>query len=114
MDFKNKIVIVTGSSRGIGAAIAKAFAGEGASVIVNYLQNADAAARPIPHANREHRCEPYPDHQYTSNADPNADEYYGPKPNSCAISDCVRRCLFDDLPGWFFRQRIKRELDLGK
>ena len=44
MDFQNKIVIVTGSSRGIGAAIAKAFAGEGASVIVNYVQNADAAA----------------------------------------------------------------------
>ncbi len=43
MDFQNKIVIVTGSSRGIGAAIAKAFAGEGASVIVNYIQNADAA-----------------------------------------------------------------------
>ena len=43
MDFQNKIVIVTGSSRGIGAAIAKAFAGEGASVIVNYIQNAEAA-----------------------------------------------------------------------
>ena len=43
MNFHNKIVIVTGSSRGIGAAIAKAFAGEGASVIVNYVQNADAA-----------------------------------------------------------------------
>jgi 3-oxoacyl-[acyl-carrier protein] reductase len=43
MDFRNKIVIVTGSSRGIGSAIAKAFAGEGASVVVNYVQNADAA-----------------------------------------------------------------------
>ena len=43
MDFRNKTVIVTGSSRGIGAAIAKAFAAEGASVIVNYVQNADAA-----------------------------------------------------------------------
>ena len=43
MDFGNKIVIVTGSSRGIGSAIAKAFAGEGASVVVNYVQNADAA-----------------------------------------------------------------------
>ena len=38
-----KIVLVTGSSRGIGAAIAKAFAGEGATVIVNYVQNVDAA-----------------------------------------------------------------------
>ena len=47
MDFRNKIVVVTGSSRGIGAAIARAFAGEGASVIVNYVQNADAAAEVV-------------------------------------------------------------------
>jgi len=47
MDFCNKVVIVTGSSRGIGAAIAQAFAGEGASVIVNYVQNADAAAEVV-------------------------------------------------------------------
>ena len=43
MNFDGKIVLVTGSSRGIGAAIAKAFAAEGATVIVNYVQNVDAA-----------------------------------------------------------------------
>ena len=43
MDFSNKVVLVTGASRGIGAAIATAFATEGASVAVNYLQNATAA-----------------------------------------------------------------------
>ena len=43
MNFDGKIVLVTGSSRGIGAAIAKAFSGEGATVIVNYVQNVDAA-----------------------------------------------------------------------
>lgn len=43
MNFQDKVVIVTGASRGIGAAIARAFAGEGAAVVVNYLQN-DAAA----------------------------------------------------------------------
>lgn len=45
MDFKNKVVLVTGSSRGIGAAIAQAFASEGALVIVNYLSNEAAAAK---------------------------------------------------------------------
>ncbi len=36
MKFKDKIVIVTGSSRGIGRATAIAFAQEGARVVVNY------------------------------------------------------------------------------
>ena len=37
--FDNKIVLVTGSSRGIGAAVAKKFAGLGATVIIHYSQN---------------------------------------------------------------------------
>ncbi|MCQ6275861.1 SDR family oxidoreductase [Bacillus sp. V3B] len=37
--FQGKVVLVTGASRGIGAAIARAFAKEGAFVIINYLQN---------------------------------------------------------------------------
>ena len=36
MNFKNKVVLVTGSSRGIGRSIAIKFAKEGANVIVNY------------------------------------------------------------------------------
>ena len=35
MDFNDKVVLVTGSSRGIGAAIARAFAAEGAAVAIN-------------------------------------------------------------------------------
>lgn len=41
--FTGKTVLVTGSSRGIGASLAKAFAEEGATIVVNYLQNETAA-----------------------------------------------------------------------
>lgn len=36
---KNKVAIVTGSSRGIGAGIGLAFAKEGANVVINYLKS---------------------------------------------------------------------------
>jgi len=42
MKFKDKIVLVTGSSRGIGRATAIAFAQEGANVVVNYVKNKTA------------------------------------------------------------------------
>lgn len=40
---KNKICIVTGSSRGIGAAIARGYAKEGAKVVITYLEQKDKA-----------------------------------------------------------------------
>jgi len=36
MKLKNKVALITGSSRGIGKAIALTFAEEGAKIIVNY------------------------------------------------------------------------------
>ena len=43
MNFQGKVILVTGASRGIGAAIAQAFASEGGFVVVNYLRNESAA-----------------------------------------------------------------------
>lgn len=41
--FEDKIAVVTGASRGIGRAIALELAGGGATVVVNYQKNAEAA-----------------------------------------------------------------------
>lgn len=41
--FQDKIVLITGASRGIGRAIAELFAREGAHIVLNYLRNEEAA-----------------------------------------------------------------------
>lgn len=47
MNLTNKAAIVTGSSRGIGAQIAKTLAGAGARVVVNYAGSREAADRVV-------------------------------------------------------------------
>jgi len=44
MSLQGRIAVITGASRGIGRAIAISMAKAGASVVVNYQKNADAAA----------------------------------------------------------------------
>ena len=43
LNLNQQLVIVTGASRGLGAAIAQAFLREGAKVVINYLNSADRA-----------------------------------------------------------------------
>ncbi len=45
MDFKGKTVLVTGASRGIGAAIAYLFAEKGANIALNYAGSKEAAEK---------------------------------------------------------------------
>ncbi len=43
MEIKNKVALITGSSRGIGKAIALRLAKEGANIAINYLKNKEQA-----------------------------------------------------------------------
>lgn len=45
MDFNNKVALITGSSRGIGKAIAIEFAKNNCNVIINYLKNKEEAIK---------------------------------------------------------------------
>src|SRR3978361_839483 len=44
---ENKVAVVTGASKGIGASIAKHFAAEGAKVVVNYASSKEGADKVV-------------------------------------------------------------------
>jgi len=47
LDFSKKVVLITGGSRGIGRAVATQFALKGATVVINYANNDEAARETI-------------------------------------------------------------------
>lgn len=46
-DLKDKVVLITGASTGIGAAVARAFGAEGSTVVVHYHASEDAARKVV-------------------------------------------------------------------
>ncbi len=45
--FERRVSLITGSSRGIGRALALTLAREGAAVVVNYVRNAELASQTV-------------------------------------------------------------------
>lgn len=50
LPLSRQVVLITGASRGLGASLARAFLAQGARVVVNYLERAEAAQAVAAHA----------------------------------------------------------------
>src|SRR5699024_8349338 len=53
MDLNEQVVLITGSSRGLGAATAKVFGREGAKVVVNYVNSKEKAEQVVAEIGKE-------------------------------------------------------------
>jgi NAD(P)-dependent dehydrogenase (short-subunit alcohol dehydrogenase family) len=64
---KNKVAVITGASKGIGASIARYFAAEGAKVVVNYASSKERADKVVKAIMR--KCL-FPRHRLATEASP--------------------------------------------
>jgi 3-oxoacyl-[acyl-carrier protein] reductase len=60
LSFNEQVVLISGASRGLGAAIARSFAREGARVVVNYYESEDAARTLAETLNDDHEEAAFP------------------------------------------------------
>ncbi len=96
----DRVALVTGASRGIGATVARALAAHGATVAVNYLKSADSARRVAEEARAlGARAEPFAadvtDPEAVERMVAEIDERFGPV--NLVVNNALRDYAFDPL-----------------
>ena len=99
-----KVAVVTGASKGTGAAIAKSLAAEGASVVVNYASSkagADTVVTAIKAADGNAVAVPVASHLRTARFTPARRPRSTPSPSCCPASSARRRSgSIPSVPAW--------------